>query len=307
MAVQGGIAQHVDIPYPGRNSQVKSAGRALDIVEALASERTGLGFAELQRSQRIPKSSLHALLGVLTDRGWVEFDAAKRTYALGIRTWETGQAYLANRDLVEIALPAMERIVKDINETVQLAVLDGTENVYLAKVDCSHPVRLQSEVGRRLHAHATGLGKMLLAGIPSDVLAARFDGFELPRVSPRTIRDVRRLFAVLDGVRQRGFAIDDQEYTEGLRCVAVPIIGIDGQAIAALSASVPITRAGPESMAVALRRIARASIEITRQLGGSSPDGRLASLVDWQGDVMVVGNLGVDGRAETGHVGVGEA
>ncbi len=259
-------------------SQVKSASRALDVIELLASTPNGLGFVELARLQRIPKSSLHALLAVLTGRGFIDLDQRSRTYSLGIRTWEVGQAYVAQRDLVENALPVMKRIVESINETVQLSILDGIENVYLAKVDCSHPLRLQSEVGKRLHAHATGLGKALLAGLPEQELQSRFDGVSLPKLNDNTIHDLPELLRTLEIIRNVGFAVDDQEYTPGLRCVAVPIVDRDGQTIAALSASIPLTRAGPEEMVAALREIANASIDISRRLGSSTPDQRLVAL-----------------------------
>ncbi len=288
-----------------RSAHVKSASRALDIIEVLASERAGLAFTDLARLQQIPKSSLHALLAVLTERGFVEFDPQTRAYGLGIRTWEMGQAYLAHRDLVEKALPLMEQVVAAINETVQLAVLDGIENVYLAKVDCSHPVRLQSEVGRRLFAHATGLGKVLLSELPDGVARGRFGQATLARLSPQTIQHPDQLFDALTHIRARGFAVDNQEYTAGLRCVAVPIVGADGHAIAALSASIPITRAGPDEMAGALRHIAAASIDISRRLGVSIPDQRLALLTQWRGDVMAEEPEGLDRRLVTGPVGIG--
>jgi DNA-binding IclR family transcriptional regulator len=273
-------------PGMARQSQVKSASRALDIIELLATMPNGLGFVDLARIQHIPKSSLHALLAVLTERGFVDLDQQSRTYSLGIRTWEVGQAYVAQRDLVENALPVMTRVVDSINETVQLSILDGIENVYLAKVDCSHPVRSQSEVGKRLYAHATGLGKALLAGLPDQELRARFHGTSLPRLNDRTIHDLPELFRILEIIRTVGFAVDDQEYTPGLRCVAVPIVDREGQTIAALSASIPLTRAGPEEMGAALREIASASIDISRRLGSSTPDHRIAALIDWRGDVL---------------------
>ena len=288
-----------------RSAHVKSASRALDIIEVLASERTGLAFTDIARLEQIPKSSLHALLAVLTERGFVEFDPQSRSYSLGIRTWEMGQAYLAHRDLVEKALPLMQQVVAAINETVQLAVLDGIENVYLAKVDCSHPVRLQSEVGRRLFAHATGLGKVLLAELPEDIARSRFSESTLAKLSAQTIQDPDRLFDALTYIRARGFAVDNQEYTAGLRCVAVPIVGAEGHAIAALSASIPITRAGPDEMTEALRHIASASIDISRRLGVSTPDQRLASLTQWRGDVMAQEPDGSDRRLVTGPTGIG--
>jgi DNA-binding IclR family transcriptional regulator len=293
------------VPHdPARPAQVKSADRILDIIELLANERAGLGFGELARLRHIPKSSLHALLGVLTARGYVELDASKRVYTLGIRTWEMGQAYLAHRDLVAKSVPHMEAVVRAINETVQLAVLDGIENVYLAKVDCSHPVRLQSEVGRRLYAHATGLGKVLLAELPPPELHARLEGVELAMVSPRTIRQVDQLKPVLERARQRGYALDDEEYTAGLRCVAVPILGSDGVTVAALSASIPISRAGSAEMVSALRHIAMASIDISKDLGVSHPDQRLAALTEWRGDVLAEDST-AERRVALGLTGMG--
>jgi DNA-binding IclR family transcriptional regulator len=267
-----------------RTSQVKSADRVLDIMEMLATTPHGHPFVELGRQLEIPKSSLHSLLAVLTERGYVEYDLQHRTYSLGIRTWEVGQAYLSHQDLLSNALPLMQGVVDEINETVQLAVLDGIENVYLAKVDCSHPVRLQSEVGKRLYAHATGLGKVLLASLPEAEIHARYRGQALPKISSNTISTLGELEVNLDLVRTRGFAIDDQEFTPGLKCVAVPIVDMNGTTIAAISASIPITRAMPERMLAALRELAAASIEISRRLGGISPDQRLEHLTHWQGD-----------------------
>jgi DNA-binding IclR family transcriptional regulator len=273
-------------PPPAARGHVKSAGRALDIIEGLAAAPDGLAFTDLARRQAIPKSSLHALLAVLTDRGYVELDADRRLYALGIKAWEVGQAWRAQGSLVARAIPVMERTVDAINETVQLAVLDGIENVYLAKVDCSHPVRLQSEVGKRLYAHATGLGKALLASRSDDDLAERYAGIPFPRVESSPIASLPELLAALRMVRERGFAVDDQEYTPGLRCVAVPVYDVDHRVTAALSAAIPLMRAGSDQLATALRAIAAASIEISRALGATVPDPRLVGLLEWHGDVL---------------------
>jgi DNA-binding IclR family transcriptional regulator len=270
----------------GKVAPVKSASRALDILEALAAAPEGVAFSDLARLREIPKSSLHALLTVLTDRGYVEFDASRRTYELGIRTWEVGQAWRSQRDLIRKALPVMEQVVDAINETVQLAVLDGIENVYLAKVDCSHPLRLQSEVGKRLYAHATGLGKVLLAACPDSELEARYRDIPFPVVATSPLRTFSHLQDAIAGVRSLGFAVDDQEYTPGLRCVAVPVYDIDNRVIAALSASIPLMRANDEQLEAALRHIALASIAISRALGSQNADPRLAELTEWRGNVF---------------------
>jgi len=295
------VPDHRDIRPPaadgaGKPAHVKSASRALDIIEGLASAPDGLAFTDLARAQAIPKSSLHALLTVLTDRGYVELDPNRRTYGLGIKAWEVGQAWRAQQTIVRKALPVMERVVAAINETVQLAVLDGIENVYLAKVDCSHPVRLQSEVGKRLYAHATGLGKALLAALADDELAGRYRDRPFPHVDSAPIQTFPDLLAELAGVRARGFAVDDQEYTPGLRCVAVPVHDADHQVVAALSAAIPLMRATESQLEVALRAIAAASIDISRSLGAASPDPRLSQLTEWRGDVIAASRKGVETR-----------
>src|SRR5687768_4797741 len=128
--------RHDVVPRPapprdaGERPPVKSAVRVLDILEALAGQPDGLTFTDLQRRLGLPKSSLHELMAALTDRGYASLDPEHRTYALGLRVWEQGQAYPRFRDLLREARRAMEGIVAAVNETVQIATLDGVENVY---------------------------------------------------------------------------------------------------------------------------------------------------------------------------------
>jgi DNA-binding IclR family transcriptional regulator len=261
-----------------RRPPVNSAVRVLSILEALADCPDGIGFAELGRQLVLPKSSLHGLLATLTDYGYVNFDADQRTYDLGIRLWKLGQAYSRHHDLMREARQVMEGIVARINETVQLATLEGVENIYLDKVDCSHPLRLQSEVGKRLPAQATGLGKVLLAELPSEIVLERFGARSLPGFTPHSLTERAALLAELEVVREQGFAVDDQEHTWGLRCVAVPIRERSDVAMTALSASVPVMRASPEQLASALRAVAAGSLEISRRLGRGEEDPRLRAL-----------------------------
>lgn len=262
-------------------SHVKSASRVLDIFEALSASPRGLSFTALQQALGIPKSSLHALLEVLVARGYLELDAARRVYTVGIRLWERSQAYQRHHDLLGEALPAMETIVGAINETVQLAALDGLENVYLAKVDSSHPLRLQSEAGKRLPAYATGVGKALLAEMEAGTLAARLRNHALVPFTPHTFTNANALLAELARTHARGFAVDNQEFTPGLCCLAVPIADQRG-ATAAMSVSIPLTRASLGLLSAALAQLAAGSIHISSRLGTPTPDARLAALCDLQ-------------------------
>lgn len=258
--------------------RAKSAGRALDILTAISEAPSGVSFGELVERLELPKSSVFEVLDVLLQRRFVQLDPESRRYTLAVRVWEVGSRYLAQHDLASEAQPFMKAVVAELNETVQLAVLDGMDNVYIGKVDCSHPVRLQSAVGKRLPAHATGLGKALLAALPTEELEQRLEGVTLTGYTTRTITDRARLLATLEESRQAGFAVDDQEYTPGLRCVAVPVRDHRGVVVAALSASVPMMRAHLSPLWKALTLVADASLRIAERIGAPSEDPALRRL-----------------------------
>lgn len=258
--------------------RAKSAGRALEILAAVGAAPAGATYGQLLDDLDLPKSSLHEVLAVLLEHRFIEIDAESRRYLLAVRAWEVGVRYLAQHDLATEAKPFMKAVVQALNETVQLAVLDGLDNVYIAKVDCSHPVRLQSDVGKRLPAHATGLGKVLLASLPPEDLESRLTTPALPAFTTRTITDRDALLLHLDRVRKAGFALDDQEYTPGLRCVAVPVYDHRRRVIAALSASVPMMRVDMSPLWRALSLVAEASLRISERIGAASEDTALRGL-----------------------------
>lgn len=258
--------------------RAKSAGRALDILTAISEAPEGVTFAELVEGLQLPKSSVFEVLDVLLQRRFVQLDMESRRYTLAVRAWEMGSRYLGQHDLASEAQPFMKAVVAELNETVQLAVLDGMDNVYIGKVDCSHPVRLQSAVGKRLPAHATGLGKALLAALPPEELEQRLEGVVLTGYTTRTITDRARLLDRLEAVRTAGFAVDDQEYTPGLRCVAVPVRDHRDVAVAALSASVPMMRAHISPLWKALTLVAGASLRIAERMGAPTEDATLRRL-----------------------------
>lgn len=271
------IAPVVETRSPTR-TQVKSAGRVLDLLEIIASRHSGLTFSELLAETGFPKSSLFELVTLLADRRHLKLDPISRRYTIAIKAWEVGQAFGQHRHLVDTARPVMGRVVGILNETTQLSVLDGLENVYLAKVDCTHPVRLQTDVGKRFPAHATGVGKVLLAALPSVELAERLRHHPLRALTKNTISSKEELLEELIHVQQRGFAVDNEEGTDGLRCVAVPIRGHQGVE-AAMSASIPVFRADPPKMAAALRLLAEASQDISQSLGAPSDDHGLTRIL----------------------------
>ncbi|WP_046470881.1 IclR family transcriptional regulator [Allosalinactinospora lopnorensis] len=225
---------------------VKSAERALEILELLTREPNGLTFGDICAELDLPKSSAHALLTTMLGRSFLGFDEAERRYTLGVRVWEAGQGYLAAADLQRISRPYMEAVRDQVNEIVQLAVLDGTDSLYVGKVEADQTLVLVSHVGSRLPAYATGVGKVLLADLDDDRIRARFREVEFQRFTPRTLQGLDRLLTELAAVRRRGYATDNGEYTPGVFCVAVPVRDHTGTVRAAMSVSIPDVRASAE-------------------------------------------------------------
>ena len=248
-------------------ASVKSAERALAILGLLTRQERPLTFREIEDALRYPRSSLHGLLRTLVTNGWIELDESSRAFRLGIRAWEAGHAYLRATTLADQALPYMRRVRDLLDETVQLAVLDGRHNVYVAKVDGTQRLVLASEVGRRLEAHATGLGKALLAGLEPAEVERRLAGVALERFTPHTLTDLAALKEELRRTRQRGYALDNEEYTRGVQCIAVPVRDHTGKVVAAMSVSVPKVRFDVARRRRALPILLDAAGALSRALG----------------------------------------
>ena len=254
-------------PSVDSRSDVKSAYRVVEIVEALAQSNGGLSFAQLVEHLGYPRSSLHGLVRTLLAAGWLEFDEEGRRYRLALRMWELGQTYMRAADLATRARPFMQQVTAELEETTQLAILDGRYNVYIAKVDGPQPLVLASQVGRRLEAHATGLGKVLLAWLSPDELLVRIGDTPLERLTKSTITSVPRLQAELAVIRQRGYGIDNEEYTLGVRCVAFPVRNHLDEVVAAMSVSVPTARYRSASEARTISVLKANAIALSRALG----------------------------------------
>ncbi|MEQ4305591.1 IclR family transcriptional regulator [Plantactinospora sp. B6F1] len=223
---------------------VKSAGRTLDVLEALADSPQRRSLVELARTLGIPKSSLHGLLRTMIQRGWVEADATGTRFGLGVRALQVGAAYLETDDTTSLLAGVLDDLAAEFGETVHLGRLDGPHVVYLAKRESVHPLRLYSAIGRHLPAHATALGKVLLAQ-RTDEAVDRLLSWPLPALTRHTITDPDQLHAELASVRDRGHAVDREENTEGIVCFAMAV-PLHSPAIDAISLSVPATRLDAE-------------------------------------------------------------
>jgi DNA-binding IclR family transcriptional regulator len=223
---------------------VKSADRTLELLEALADAPRRQSLAELVQALDIPKSSLHGLLRTMVARGWVATDETGTRFGLGLRALRLGASYVDSDDVVLRLQPVLDRLAAAFGETIHLGRLDGPSVVYLAKRESTHPLRLFSAVGRRLPAHATALGKALLATRDTRAVDALLVD-PLARLTARTLTRRRDLHADLALTRRRGYAVDREENAEGIACFAVAIG--PAPAVDAVSVSVPLTRVRSET------------------------------------------------------------
>jgi IclR family transcriptional regulator, acetate operon repressor len=181
-----------------------------------------VGIGELASRSGLPATTVHRVLRTLAANGYVRQEAS-RAYTLGPRLIHLGGT--ASRQLGSWARPYMARIADATGETVNLAVLEADEVVYIAQVPSRHYLRMFSEVGRRVPPHCTAVGKALLAQIPEDRVRATLRRAAMPALTARTITDEDEFVQHLDFVRSHGYALEDGEHEAGVRCLAVPAPG----------------------------------------------------------------------------------
>ena len=225
--------------------KVKSAVRTVELLEYLSARHDDPArLREISDALDMPRSSAHALLRTLVAQGWVRSDPSGTLYGIGIRALLVGTSYLDNDPYLPLITPFLEELRADLDETFHLGRLDGIDIVYLATRESQQYTRVASRVGRRLPAYTTALGKALLA----ERFGAQRDEHvpsALRSLTQQTITDRVQLDHELDEVRVRGYACDNEENTEGLRCFAVPLRYCK-PAQDAISASVPVDRLTPQ-------------------------------------------------------------
>lgn len=248
---------------------VPALARGLDVLEFVRGATRPPSAAELTSGLGLPRTSVHELIQTLVARGYLdELHGAPRRYQLGVRLFELGNVYAAGLDLAREGQVAAARVAAECQETVQVAIRDGTEVIYVAKVDSTHPVRMVSFPGARLPAHLTGLGKMLLSAVPEEQLASLYpDGDELPGMTPHSIRSLERLREVLAEIRRDGLSWDECESNPAVNCVAAPVYDHDGSMVAAMSISVPTIRWSAAHAARYAELVRQGAADLSRRLG----------------------------------------
>ncbi len=247
---------------------IQSVVHALDILESFRDIKGDQGVTELAGRLKLHKNNVFRLLATLETRGYIEQDRLTGNYRLGVKTFEMGQAFIAQTGLFKQARPVMDGLVRECNETVYVAVLRGDRVVYLDIAETTHSVRVANRVGTLLPAYCTAVGKAQLAYMSEAELDGILARPRLQGYTKNTITEKDRLKAHLKEVARKGYALDLEELEPDVFCIGVPIMDHTGRTVAGMCVSGPGSRMGKRRMETELMPLVKAAgAAVSRKLG----------------------------------------
>ncbi len=245
--------------------QLQSLVRAVAVLELVGESEVPLSLAEISQRMQIHKSTIHRSLMVLERIALIERTANNR-FRLGMRLYELGNRAVQQVDLRTRIRPFLQRLSAQLGETVHLGMLQRTSVIYLDKAEPGRHVCMSSKTGSSNPVYCTSLGKAILAYMPEDQLKEIIDRIQFARFTPKTICSRDELMHVLDRVRNRGFAVDDEEIEMGVRCVGAPIFDENSLPVAALSMSGPTARVRTQNTPMIAERLTRCCADVSASL-----------------------------------------
>lgn len=253
-------------------STVQALERGLTLLDALAQDGAAT-LSDLAQRVGMPTSSAHRLLATLRNHRYVAFDETTQTWAIGIQTFRVGAAFALGASLIEAGRKILHALVRDTGETANLGLVDGAEVVFVSQVETPNPIRAFFRIGARAPLHASGIGKALLAGMSEDQLAGVLRRTGLQAFTRKTLTTPEALRADLARTRTRGWALDDEERHDGMRCVAAAIHNVHGEAIGGISVSGPRARFEDADLDDIAAKVRAAALAVEETTGGARPRG----------------------------------
>jgi IclR family transcriptional regulator, KDG regulon repressor len=257
---------------PGQSKQklgynVNVLERAFKVLDAYSQNGQEPSVSELISKLRIPKSTVHRLINILERHGYLEHSPITRRYHLGSKLVELGMHALGKLDLGNTTTPHLQWLVEQTGETAHLGVLRGGEIISLFHAQGRHVLRPPSTVGRRIPAYCTSLGKAIIAFLPDEEANRLIDTFVYKPFTTKTITGAALLRAELKRVRGVGYALDNEEFEEGLKCMGAPIRDHSGRVIAAISIAMPSFRMKKKLIPELGRSVLKAARDLSKALG----------------------------------------
>jgi IclR family acetate operon transcriptional repressor len=250
--------------------RVQSLGRALDLIELIANRgKDGARLTDLARELSMSKAAVYALLQTLLARGFLSdvSEGANRRYRLGLSLARLGDMAVANIAIADVAMPELRKLTGDLGMTSRLAILDDGYAVVVGRVDAPGSIRFDAALGRREMPHCSAVGKALLAAMPREEAQAILERTPLPKRTPRTVTTVPQLMKELAISRERGYAIDDEEDTEGVACIGSCVYSRGGNVAGAISVTGLKPRDWRNRIGELSDRVRQCALSVSQQLG----------------------------------------
>ncbi|WP_062226722.1 IclR family transcriptional regulator [Aureimonas frigidaquae] len=266
--------------------EIRSLTKALRLLDALGEQPGTLGVSELARQLELDKSSVSRMLRTMEQSGYVEQDPKTQRYSLGIRMGVLGHKALRRLDLREAARPFLEALAEETGECSHIAILADNRAFYIDQASPRRGVVVDAPIGTLAPVHCTALGKTLVAFQPEALREEILAAGVLEPFTRRTIVDPAGLVRHLDSVREQGVAIDDEEFSIGVRCIAAPVFRYDGAVCGAIGVSGPSPRVTDERLRAWEPRVKGAAAELSARLG-------------WEEDGFAVSPEGASVRVRT--------
>jgi DNA-binding IclR family transcriptional regulator len=244
-----------------KTQSVPALERGLSILESLSKSKHGLSLSQLTRSLGLPKSSVHCLLLTFERHGYLYRDDGSGKYRLGLRICDLANVALSGVMLREQAAPFLNQLRENTQLAVHMAVLEQDEVVVIEKVE-PLALHVNSWIGKRMDVHCTALGKSLTAYLSDEQVEALVRRHGLLRHNDNTIATLKRLKQELEQVRKQGYSIDDEEEEIGVRCIGVPILCRDREAVAAISISGTTAQVNAENRDILVAKVKAAAAAI---------------------------------------------
>jgi DNA-binding IclR family transcriptional regulator len=246
--------------------RLSSVANSIRLTKAFSESEYEMGISALAARLGLAKSTVHRLATTLVEYDILEQNRETGKYRLGLALFELGTLVRRKMDVMSEAQAQIHALADLSGETVQLAILDHLSVLYIRIRESRQAVRMSSGLGSRAPAHCTSVGKVLLAYQTSETIQQVVDN-GLKRYTPNTLTEPAALIAELESIRQKGYAIDDEEIEAGLRCVAAPIRDHSGRVIAAISVAAPVQRMTKKNLQTTVPTVVAAADAISRRLG----------------------------------------
>ncbi len=251
---------------------IQVADKIFQVIEILA-ENGPMGIMELSHSLGYHKSTIHRLVNSLVCLGYIRQDEESLKYSLSLKILEIGSKILEQTNMASLIHPSLRKLSEQTGETVHLVRREGTEAVYIDKVESStSSIRMVSRVGSRIPLYCSGVGKALLAELTDEEIRRIWQASDIRRLTPYTITEYDQLMEKIREVRRNGYAVDDEENEEGVRCIAVSLRDYHKEPVYALSISAPVGRMTGERMKELEKDVLSFRQELAKTLGFSRTD-----------------------------------